>query len=402
MTRNFTIVGGIYLEHCIQAPWHVVMGSGGRAAQAVAHIVRGRLTLASFVFPRYHAEAERLAGECEAKLLAFDARHGVAFHYLHSLSTPKIIPPPTRMHIHEPITVNDDVVLRYGMLEGDAIVHADIAVYDPQSAFGAARFGANGSSAERLAVVMNQSEALSMTGKVKPDEAAASLLDTGEAEVVIIKMGGRGALVVTKKETRIIPAYKTKFVWKLGSGDVFSSTFAAYWGCEGLDPFIAAEAASRATACYCETRSLPGPDFDELMRRDHPPVAPGSGRVYLAAPFFDLGQRWLVEETRTLLRDLGAEVFSPIHDVGPGLADLVAPRDLAGLETADVVFAILNGRDPGTLFEVGYARKRGLPVVAFAQNVTAEDLKMVVGSGSDVVDDFVTALYRTIWSLPPA
>ena len=378
------------------------MGSAGRAAQAVSHIMDGQLSLASYVCDDLLGAAKDLAANSSAKLIVHKARYRVLFKYLHPLSTPKILPSSYRMEAHEPFFVADDVVLRYGMLEGDAVVQAGTAIYDPQSAFGAKRFGANGSQAERLAIVMNRSEAVSMTGHANPSEAAADLIASGEAEVVIVKMGGHGALVATKEGSKTIPVYQTERVWKLGSGDVFSSTFAAYWGCKGCDPFTAAEAASRSTAHYCESRSLPGPAFYELMQGAHVPVIPGYGKVYLAGPFFDLGQRWLIEEARTLLRDLGAEVFSPVHDVGVGPAHLVVPHDIIGLESADVVFAVLNGRDPGTLLEVGYARKRGVPVVAFAQNVTEEDLKMVVGTGCEVIDDFVSALYRTIWRLPVA
>jgi nucleoside 2-deoxyribosyltransferase len=66
------------------------------------------------------------------------------------------------------------------------------------------------------------------------------------------------------------------------------------------------------------------------------------------------------------------------------------------------VFAILNGLDAGTIFEVGYAVKKGIPVVCLAQNVGAENLKMVEGTSCEVVDDFVSALYRTVWRLPKA
>ncbi|TIX42544.1 MAG: nucleoside 2-deoxyribosyltransferase, partial [Mesorhizobium sp.] len=148
------------------------------------------------------------------------------------------------------------------------------------------------------------------------------------------------------------------------------------------------------------SRTLPPPSPDGLISASATPIKPGSGRIYLAAPFFDLGQRWLVEEARLALIDAGADVFSPVHEIGPGKATVVAPADLNGLDGCDVVFAILNGMDPGTVFEVGYARKKGIPIVALAENEKEEDLKMFVGSGTIVAQDFVTAIYKAIWSLP--
>jgi nucleoside 2-deoxyribosyltransferase len=74
--------------------------------------------------------------------------------------------------------------------------------------------------------------------------------------------------------------------------------------------------------------------------------------------------------------------------------------DLEGLDECQAVLAILNGSDAGTVFEVGYAIARGIPVVALAQNMRPEDLKMPTGSGCRVVDDIVSAIYHAIWALP--
>ena len=52
----------------------------------------------------------------------------------------------------------------------------------------------------------------------------------------------------------------------------------------------------------------------------------------------------------------------------------------------------MDGGDPGTLFEVGYATYAGLPVVALAQSTKCSDLTMLQGSPNcRVVDDFSTA-----------
>jgi hypothetical protein len=105
----------------------------------------------------------------------------------------------------------------------------------------------------------------------------------------------------------------------------------------------------------------------------------------------------VVDEARRYLTELGLTVFSPVHNVGPGPAEVVAPADLAALDTCDRVFAILDGLDTGTVFEVGYARAKNLPVYVLAQSVSEEDLKMVSGSNCNVFFDFVTALHHTAW-----
>jgi nucleoside 2-deoxyribosyltransferase len=111
-----------------------------------------------------------------------------------------------------------------------------------------------------------------------------------------------------------------------------------------------------------------------------------------------MAQRRLVNEARRALAQQGIAVFSPLHDVGHGSADEVVPADLDALRDCAAVFAIVDGVDAGTLFEVGYATARGTPVVAFVQNEHAEALKMLEGSDCTICDDFTSAVYRTVWA----
>jgi hypothetical protein len=234
MTRDLTIVGGIYLERCIQPLWDAIYGSAGRAAHAARGLIPGRVILHSYVCPEARPEVNHMAADCDATLMPSPSEHCVSFSYLHPMSVPIIRPSPERIKAHSGIQVKGDVVLRFGMLEGEAVVDADIAIYDPQSAFGATSFDANGSRARRLAVVMNRHEAEQVTGQADPAQAANNLIASGSAEVVIVKMGGSGAAVTTRNGVSMVPAYRTANVWKLGSGDVFSATFASLWGCRGV------------------------------------------------------------------------------------------------------------------------------------------------------------------------
>ena len=230
---------------------------------------------------------------------------------------------------------------------------------------------------------------------IDPLRAATQLLEQG-AEVVVVKSGAKGAYVVTSSGVAPVPPHRSKRVWTIGSGDVFAAMFAARWGVHGDSPADAAHLASLAVASYAETMALPVPSL-ETLRQHSAPTTALAGRAYLAGPFFTVSQRWLVDEVRRGLLDLGLTVFSPVHDVGPGPAQVVGPADIAALEECDVVFAILDGLDSGTLFEVGYARARGTPVYALAQTVSTEDLKMIEGSECRVYDDLVTALHHLAW-----
>jgi Nucleoside 2-deoxyribosyltransferase/pfkB family carbohydrate kinase len=389
-----TVVGGLYRERCVWPEWDRVFGSGGRAASAIV----GHVDAITFRTYATAALSDEFRPQAEGDGLAFlpePSSQTIGFEYVHSLSTPVIIPAPSRVSNQPPLVVTGNVVLRFGMMEGTARVDAERCVYDPQSAFGPEPFVENGSRATHLAIVANRAEVLALGGGDDPLAAGAHLLETG-AEVVVVKAGVEGAYVLTSGGSARVPPHRSERVWTIGSGDVFAAMFTARWGVHGDSPVEAAELASLAVAAHADTMGLPVPSAEALRVRSAPATAVG-GRAYLASPFFTLGQRWLVDEARRGLRDLGLRVFSPVHDVGSGPASKVAPADLTALDECDVVFAILDGLDSGTLFEVGYARARNKPVYAVAQTVSDADLKMVEGSGCHVYDDFVTALHHLAW-----
>lgn len=394
-----TIVGGVYIERCVEPHWDDVYGSAGRAAAAISGAVPD-VRLVTYRATPIADAFDSLSAAYGIKIEGPIVAEPVEFDYFHPLATPRITPRPDAIARQAPITVSDDVVLRFGMLEGDAIVSAKTAVYDPQSAFDPRPFAENGSTAERLAMILNQFEARKFSNQQDAEQSAKDLVGRGDAAVVVVKMGSQGALVVTSELVSRVPAYLSENVFKIGSGDVFSAAFTQFWAIEGRLPVEAADLASRAVSCYVNTRSLPIPPADELKSSDLVPLRAGSGRVYIAAPFFNLAERWIVEEVRSKLMDMGVSVFSPLHDVGVGPGEVVAQQDLAGLDKCQVVLAILNGSDAGTIFEVGYAVAKGIPVVALAQNMRPEDLKMPQGVGCAIVSDIATAIYQAVWKLP--
>lgn len=395
MTK-LTVVGGVYRERCSWPEWDQVFGSGGRAAAALGGIVAD-LELVTYAEPGLGRHFSDYAGLYGFVLRAHEASQRISFDYVHPMSMPLIRPAPVRIGRLAPIEVTGEVVLRFGMMEATARVTADCCVYDPQSAFAPEPFSGNGSTARRLAVVANRGEILGMAGGVDPVMAARRILTTENAEVVVIKSGAEGALVVTGDAVVAVRAYRSERTFTIGSGDVFAATFAACWGVRGMDPVVSARIASVAVSEYVASRALPIRDPSLLIEADPPALVARPGQVYLAGPFFTMAQRWQVDEARRCLAEVGMEVFSPFHEIGPGLAGDVAPADIEAIRRCDAVFAILDGLDSGTMFEVGFARAIGKPVYAFAQAVKDEDLKMVVGSGCLVYDDFVTAIHHLAW-----
>jgi hypothetical protein len=392
---NISIVGGIYHERCLWPDWDQIYGSGGRAAATLSgHI--GSVMLHGYISGETATAFEPCRAMYGFNLERTAASQTVSFEYVHSMSVPQIRPGLSQIKKNAPIQISGEVVLRFGMMEGSAVVHANRCVYDPQSAFAPEPFSANGSSAEQLAIVGNRGEIVALGGDADPIKAAKGLLNNG-AHVVVIKRGAVGADVVDPTAVTHVPAYRSDRVWTVGSGDVFASVFALAWGVEGFEPKEAARVASLAVAAYAESMALPVPSIDDLRKLTRPEAALLGGRAYLASPFFTLGERWVVDEARRCLEEIGMSVFSPVHDIGSGPAELVAPADLAAIDECDVVFAVIDGLDSGTLFEIGYARALKKPVYALAQSASDADLKMIVGSGCTVFDDFVTAVHHLAW-----
>lgn len=393
------IVGGIYREICLRPQWDEVYGSAGRAASAIARL-GGKVALRGYLDADLVPAMQARAFEEGFVLECTQVPRSAAFSYTHGLAAPQIYRPKKQPALH----VQGEKVLRFGLLEATAVVDADYAVYDPQNVDGPESFAGNGSKAKHLAVVLNVYEAVQLLGEreLEPVEITERLAAQQGAEVVVLKLGAMGALVYYQGTHQLVPAYATTRVWKIGSGDQFSANFAYAWMEEGRPPVEAAAHASHATAFYAQHRDYP--TVDELNAFAPVPLAAskiyekGQVRtVYLAGPFFTLAQLWVVEQARNCLQEMGLKVFSPYHDVGHGPAELVVGQDVEGIRQSDVVLAIGDGLDSGTIFEVGYARALGIPVVVYLENESQEDCKMMEGTDCFLCDDFVSAIYRTTW-----
>ncbi|PNS08858.1 Nucleoside 2-deoxyribosyltransferase [Lysobacter silvestris] len=381
--------------------WDEFYGSAGRAVSAVAKL-GGQAALHCYLTPTAKDVID--ARKTAEGFVVRDSVtiENISFYYEHGLARPKFWRPTSQL---SPLQVKDDLVLRYGMLESTAVVNADYAVFDPQNVDMPESFHHNGSTANHLALVLNRYEARALLRAAESlplDQVAQQLAQQERAEVVVIKCGPQGALVWHSGKATQVPAYETTKVWKIGSGDQFAANFAYAWMEERRDPVEAADRASRATAFYCQ--HLGFPTAAELDNYKPDPILVSGDykngvrrKVYLAGPFFTLGELWVVDQARRSLLDMGLDVFSPYHDVGPGDAADVVPKDIEGIRDCDLLLAIMDGSDAGTVFEVGFAYRDGKPVIVYAENETAENCKMMVGSGCFMRQDFVSAIYKTGW-----
>ena len=391
------VVGGIYHELCRDPQVHEVFGSGGRAAFALSRSpapVRLRSVAC--------AEDADVARAMGIEMDYEERPQPIRFMYDTPISRPFYDSPSGLQAPH--VEAEADAVLAFGMLEAKPRVKAQRLVIDPQSPGLTDLEQHVAWSSERLAIVGNQSEILGLAGPppVPIAEAAERVRVKYAAEVVVAKCGPRGAVVVDHLGSSPIPPYPTEDVWPIGSGDIFSALFAWAWADQKKDARESANLASMGTASWCSRGAhqvvTPGGEVIRPRAAARDVHLHDDVRVYLAGPYFNHGERWLVDLMRDGLMDLGAQVFSPFHEVGFGAPEEVAPADLRGLHECNSVLALLDGVDTGTVFEVGYARANDIPVVGFAAQPASSDLTMLIGTDVPIFSGLAQAAYHAMWA----
>lgn len=370
------IAGGLYREICLHPAWNTLLGSGGRAAQALTAL--GDKTILHSYFEDDQSIALEPYRDSGITLELLGRQSPIAFAYFHPLSTPHL--EPSDIAQEGAFHVNAETVLRFGLVEGEAVVRARRAIFDPQGRYGSLHFRENGSAADEITLVLNAQELMSGTGIYDIEDAARGLINTGAASVVVVKQGVCGALVIESgKRTTFVPAFRSANVFKIGTGDVFSATFAHYWGLAGEDATAAAEQASLAVAYYVQNRDFP-------TERQHPMSEPVGGMlrgtVAVLAASNTLGNKYVLEETLHRLGELGVHaehVHTPPtekqHAAVLVLADGLSPDCIA-----DAVALSLAGQSVIMLDET--------------QSVVLENPRLKV----ILTRDFTSALYQAAWA----
>lgn len=397
------IVGGSYLETVVVPDSREWAGSGLRAAAALAS-KESRPKLDTALDDQSFEEVDLVRGALGVDWNPVPRTEPVGFRYVTPISSPSIDGPNSQLM--EPISSSDDLVLAFGLMEAKGQlsgIEARVVVIDPQRPRDAEPLQLGGISAESIVIVANSSEVAGMGHGANLRQSAENILkQQPQVTGVVTKRGASGCLVTSRRGTSVthsaVGAHATSRVWPIGSGDVFSAGLAH--GLDiGMDLVGAAEVGSASAAHWCSTRvhALPREILDGDLSQIPQAIAPLTPTVYLAAPFFSLGERWLVEVVRQELSSLGVDVWSPVHEVGPG-GDEVAQQDLDGLRRSDAVIALLDRNDPGTVFEVGWAVRHNIPVVGYATTADVEGIKMMSGTAVELHRDLSTACYRAAWA----
>ena len=100
-------------------------------------------------------------------------------------------------------------------------------------------------------------------------------------------------------------------------------------------------------------------------------------KVYLASPFFNPEQLEVVKLVESLLKNLGFQLYSPRLDgVIQDMSNEERQRSLKkifdlnckNMDEAELILAILNWRDAGVVFELGYGYAKGKTIIVFTSN----------------------------------
>lgn len=372
------IVGGLYHEICLRPAWNGLFGSGGRAALTVAGL-SSETILHSYFQDFEHAALDSYRDK-GIQLALKKSKSGVAFAYFHPLSQPHLETNGPKEQ--EPIKVAGDTVLRFGLVEGDAIVNARRAVLDPQGSMNSQDFRSNGSDAEQLAIVLNENELKTWADDQVPERAARELICAKQANVVVIKRGFQGATVVNESlKVYEIPAFKSPIVFKIGTGDVFSALFSLLWGEQDIDPVDAAYQASAGVAKYAANirspvRSVPG-DFTAVSGQPRGPV------IVIGAKN-TLGRHYAYEEAICRLGELGIDAKSDTDELGHDIPSAILVL-AEGMNELAVRTAIES--------------HEGVTAIVLDELQSAGEFQDLVGKR--LVSDFTTALYHVAWATLP-
>ena len=307
----------------------------------------------------------------------------IEFIYFHPLSTPVMQPEADEILKQESIHVSADAVLRFGFIEGDAVVDGNRVVYDPQTWRHPDTFDSNGSKAKELAIVLNEAEVKAISGIDDLSLAGPQLLESASATVVVVKRGSKGAMVFEKDgQTVSVPAYRSKRVFKIGTGDVFSSSFAYNWAEKRLPIGEAADIASRSVAVYCNDGKLPLTNSKLSHLEPIHYVSPGS--VLLLGAINTIGQRYTMEEARFVLKGLGIRVSCP-------------PLDGGKILEAKAALVITEGLNHEAVGQIK-TEITGLPSVILQQNGTQAIEELLMEDNAVTIDDFASAIYFSAWT----
>lgn len=394
-----SVIGGTYKEVNLDSLSNEYFGSGLRCVHfllenevEVAFYTAGNNKVREYL-EVYKNSYKKFSYECKP------TNDFITFKYYFALDNPSIYPNSSKIDKSEIINVEDKNIICFGMLESEFKIKGNYVIYDPQTSSNPYKFSDFG-TANKLIYIVNFNEAKSLSGKDDIDNVIKFFFDEEDVFALIIKNGPHGAKLFTKenKEGFLIPSYITSNVSKIGSGDIFTTSFSYYLIEKELPIEEAASLASKTTALYCDKQIVKINDLDSCNYKEFTGDL-SDKQVYLASPIFSLSDLIFIDKIRETFLDFGVKVFSPFHDIGLSNDEEIAKKDLDGINQSDIIFSVVDGLDSGTLIELGYGMAKNKKIISYHRTTNDGALMMLKPSNVKIFDSLTSAIYNTIWSL---
>lgn len=126
------------------------------------------------------------------------------------------------------------------------------------------------------------------------------------------------------------------------------------------------------------------------------------GNVYIAAPFFSEEEIELVDSIKESLLRMEINVFSPKDESGvidntkitKEQAQEIFKKNIEAIDSAGSMVAVIDNLDPGTMFEIGYAHKIGIPIISISGKGYGLNIMLAfsIKSHYETFEDFEAAL----------
>lgn len=323
----------------------------------------------------------------------------ITFKYSFALDNPTIFPNILNISKVNSINIVADNIIAFGMLDADYKIAGLKVIYDPQTSIKPNKFSDFG-KAQELIYIVNKNEAVSIASSENIDEIRKYFFDIENVTAFIIKDGPFGATLHLPNGIVEIPSYITDNIYKIGSGDIFTSSFGYYWMKKKLTIEESAFYASQSTAMFCDKKAyIDTESFSTFDYEEFKPKNLQNKQVYLASPFFALSELILIDKIRSTFLSFGIKVFSPFHDVGIGNIEKIAHMDIEGINNSDIIFCLFDNYDSGTLIESGYSFAKQKKMIGYHRTCEEDKLLMLKTSDIEHYTHLTTAIYKTIWSL---
>lgn len=394
-----SVIGGTYREIDYDEISEEIYGSGFRGVNFLIEndCEVDFFTIGNNDIKSYLKESQKVYSNLKINL--FPCKDLITFHYSFSLDNPNIYPNISNISKNNLINVTAENIIAFGMLESDFEINGEKVVYDPQTSIKPNKFSDFG-KAKDLVYIVNKNEAISIANSDDINLIKDCFFKIEKVIAFIIKDGPFGATLYFEENEFTIPSYITNNVFKIGSGDIFTASFAYYWMQKKLSIEESAKNASKSTALYCDIKAyIDVNQFNNFKYKEFNLKSLFNKQVYLASPFFAISELVLVDKIRTVFLSFGLKVFSPFHDVGIGNSELIAKKDIEGINESDIVFCLFDNYDTGTLIESGYSLSKGKKIIGYHRTCEDEKLMMLKCADIQFYNHLTTAIYKTLWNL---